>query len=128
MKAEEVAVPLVDERAQIGKRVRETGRVRVRTAVERREELVEAELAHEEVEIERVPMRAPVDAVPPVRQEGDVTIIPVVEEELIVETRLVVVEEIRLRRTRRTERITQPVTLAAQRAEVAREETSGEQA
>jgi len=127
MKTEEVAVPLVEEWATVGKSRVETGRVQVRTRVEQRQELVEGELVHEEVEIERVPVGRPVDGVPDVRQEGDLTIVPVVEEVLVVEKRLVLVEEIHLRRVRRTEHVAQPVTLAAQRAEIARYQTSGEE-
>jgi uncharacterized protein (TIGR02271 family) len=126
MKVEEQAIPLVEERAIVSKRVVPKGRVQVSTRVEQREEVVESDLMHEEVEIDRIPVGAEVDSVPPVRQEGDVTIVPVVEEVLVVEKRLVVVEEIHLRRTRRTQHHSQPVTLAAQRAEIVRNETSGE--
>ncbi len=126
MKVEEKAIPLVEERAVVSKRVVPKGRVQVSARVEQREEVVEADLMHEEVEIDRVPVGVEVNAVPPVRQEGDVTIVPVVEEVLVVEKRLVVVEEIHLRRTRRMQHHSQPVTLAAQRAEIVRNETSGE--
>ena len=126
MKVEEKAIPLVEERVVVSKRVVPRGRVQVSARVERREEVVEADLMQEEVEIDRVPIGIEVDAVPPVRQEGDMTIVPVVEEVLVVEKRLVVVEEIRLRRTRRMQHHSQPVTLAAQRAEIVRNETSGE--
>ncbi len=126
MKVEEETIPLVEERAIVIKRLVPKGRVEVRARVEHREELVEADLMHEEVEIDRVPVGVEVDAVPPVRVEGDTTIVPVVEEVLVVEKRLVVVEEIHLRRTRRMQHHSQPVTLAAQRAEIVRNETSGE--
>lgn len=126
MIVEERAIPLVEERAIVSKRVVPKGRVQVNARVEQREKLVETDLMHEEVEIERVPLGVEVETPPPVRQEGDVTIVPVVEEVLVVEKRLVVVEEIHLRRTRRTQRHKQPVTLAAQRAEIVRNETSGE--
>jgi len=126
MKVEEVAVPLVEERAVVGKRVVETGRVQVRTRVERREELVEAELARDEIEIERVAIGREVEAIPDVRREGDVTEVPVVEEVLVVQKRLVLVEKIRLRRTRRSEPVAHNVTLAVQRAHVMRRGTSGE--
>jgi uncharacterized protein (TIGR02271 family) len=126
MKVEEKTIPLVEERAIVSKRVVPKGRVQVSARVEQREEIVEADLMHEEVEIDRVPVGIEVDSVPPVRQEGDITIVPVVEEVLVVEKRLVVVEEIRLRRTRRMQHHSQPVVLAAQRAEIVRNETSGE--
>jgi Domain of unknown function (DUF2382) len=42
-------------------------------------------------------MNRPVNAAPPVREEGETTVISVVEEVLVVERRLVLKEEIRLR-------------------------------
>ena len=126
MAIEEEIIPLVEERAVVGKRLVETGRVRVRTRLEQREELVRAELARDEVIVERVPINRPVDAMPDVRQEGEVTIMPVVEEVLVVEKRLMLVEEIHLRRRRTIEEFSQSVTVSSQRAEIVRHETSGE--
>jgi uncharacterized protein (TIGR02271 family) len=126
MALEEEVIPLVEERAVVGKRLVETGRVRVSTRVEQRQEMVRAELARDEVAVERVPINRPVDAVPEIRQEGEVTIVPVVEEVLVVEKRLVLVEEIHLRRRRTIEEFAQPVMLATQRAEIVRTETGGE--
>lgn len=125
MAIEEV-IPLVEERAIVGKRLVESGRVRVATRVEQREEMVRAELARDEVAVERVPINRPVDAMPDIRQEGEVTIVPVVEEVLVVEKRLMLVEEIHLRRRRTIEEFAQPVTLASQRAEIVRHETGGD--
>lgn len=126
MPVEQETIPLVEERAFVSKRVVEGGRVRVRTRVEEREELVRADLAHDEVEVDRVRIDREIDAVPEVRQDGDLTIIPVVEERLVVEKRLFLVEEIHLRRVRRVEEIAQSVTLAAQRAEIMRHDASGD--
>jgi hypothetical protein len=47
------------------------------------EGLVDEMLNHERVEIDRVPIGRPVDAIPPVRQEGETAILPVVEEIII---------------------------------------------
>lgn len=126
MPVEEEVIPLVEERANIGTIIKETGKVQIRTHADVREELVRAELTREDVEVRRVAIDRAIDAVPGVRQEGDVTIVPVVEEVLVVEKRLVLVEEIHLRRTRKTEQISQPVKLATQRAEIVRHQTSGE--
>jgi len=128
MAIEEEVIPLVEERAIVSKRRVETGRVRVHTSVEQRQEMVRAELVRDEVLVERVPIGRQVDAVPDVRQEGEVTIMPVVEEVLVVEKRLMLVEEIHLRRRRTVEEFAQPVTLSSQRAEIVRHETSGEDA
>ncbi|HEX8625950.1 MAG TPA: YsnF/AvaK domain-containing protein [Allosphingosinicella sp.] len=121
--AEEVAaIPLVEERLEVGKRQVESGRVRVRVAVDSREEIVPAELARDEVEIRRVPRNEAVTDLPGVRLEGDTTIIPVVEEQLIVEKRLVLVEEIHVVRRSGTAVQQIPVTLRSERAEIEREE------
>ena len=123
---ESIAIPLVEERVTVGKRVVETGSVRVRTLLEERSEVAGADLLREKVSVERVARNEEVAAVPPIREEDGVTIVPVVEERLVVEKKLFLVEEIRLVRRSVTERLEMPVTLRAQRAVVEREESSGE--
>src|SRR3954468_16436145 len=93
-------IPLVEERVAVSKTEVETGRLRVRISVDEREEHVAAELSRDEVEVRRGPRGVPLAQLPDVRVEGDTTIIPVVEEQLVVEKRLVLVEEIHVvRRT-----------------------------
>ena len=127
MSVEEEVIPLVEEEAFVSKRRVESGRVRVRTRVEEREEWVRVELARDEVQVDRIPVDREIDAIPPIREEGGAIIVPVVEEVLVVEKRLRLVEEIHLRRTHSHEQVSQPVTLASQRAEIERHETSGEE-
>jgi stress response protein YsnF len=67
-----------------------------------------------------VPIDKVVDAVPTVRTEGDVTIVPVLEEVLVVETKLVLKEEIHIRHRVETENVEVPVVLRRQRAVVER--------
>jgi stress response protein YsnF len=55
-----------------------------------------------------------------VREEGDTIIIPIVEEVLTIERRLVLKEEVRIRRIRETERYQERVTLRKQQAVVNR--------
>ncbi len=123
---ESIAIPLVEERLVTDKRTVETGRVRVRTIVEEREELVREALARETVDIIRVPRNQEVAEPPKVREEGDTTIIPVVEEKLVVTKKLVLVEEIHLRRKAVWEAHEKPVTVRSERAVVEREGSSGE--
>jgi uncharacterized protein (TIGR02271 family) len=122
---ERIAIPLVEERLRVEARSVETGRVHVRTVTETREEIAAANLERDKVEIERVPRDEEVSAPPPVREEGDVTIVPVVEERLVVTKKLFLVEEIRLRRKTVVEREEMPVTVRAQRAVVQRARWSG---
>ena len=121
---QEVAtIPLVEERVSIAKREVETGRLRVQVSVEERQDNVPVELSHDEFEIERVPVNKAVSSLPSVRLEGSTTVIPVVEEVVVVEKRLVVVEEIHVRRKSMTETRQIPVTT---RSEQVRIERSGD--
>ena len=120
------ALPLVEEALRVGKRVVETGRVRVSVATETEERLVLATLRTERAEVERVPIGrelAEGEEAPATRQDGTV-VVPVLEEVLVVERRLVLREEIRLRLVAAEEAVEQPVTLRRQRAEVERLPTS----
>jgi len=111
---------LAAEALSVSKETAETGRVRVATRTREREALIDEDLARERVEIETVPIGSRIDAVPEIRQEGDTTIVPVVEEVLVVERRLVLKEEVHIRRVRTTERHKETVMLRYQEAVVTR--------
>ena len=117
---EKSVIPLFAEEISLSKRTLTTGSVRVYVVTRQHEELVDEPLAREHVEIERIAVGRQIDAVPGVREEGDTTIIPVVEEVLVVERRLVLKEEIRLRRVRGIERHQERITLRKQEAVVTR--------
>jgi uncharacterized protein (TIGR02271 family) len=111
---------LLAEELSVNKETLETGRVRVATHTHEREALIDENLAHERVEIETVPVGRRIDAVPEVYQQGDITIVPVVEEVLFVERRLMLKEEIHIRRVRTTEHQQEKVMLRHQEAVVSR--------
>ena len=115
---EVAAIPLVEERVSVTKRQVESGRRRIRISVEEREERVPVELSHDEVEIERVPKNIPLQSLPSVRLEGTTTVIPVVEEMVVVEKRLVLVEEIHVRRKSTKEVQEVPVSLRAEKVSI----------
>ena len=117
---EKLVVPLLGEEMAVTKEMRETGRVRVTTVTRQREELVDELLAREQVEVERVAVDRPIEAMPPVREEDGLIVVPIVEEVLVVERRLVLKEEVRIRRMRSTERHQERVTLRKQEAVVTR--------
>lgn len=123
-KAGEEVLPVVEERALVGVRRVDAGRVRVRVVTETVDEPVTAALAGERVEVTRVPVGREVDALPAMRVEGDVTILPVVEEVLVVERRLVLREEVHLRRVAGTEQVDTTLPLRRQRVVIERIETS----
>jgi uncharacterized protein (TIGR02271 family) len=121
---EEVVLPLIEEALRVGKRRVETGRVRVSVATDAEERLVRETLRTERVEVERVAVGRELAAgepAPLVRRDEDGTlVVPVLEEVLVIERRLVLREEIRLRTIAAEDTVEQLVTLRRQRAEVER--------
>jgi uncharacterized protein (TIGR02271 family) len=117
---DQVVIPLHAEEVSIGKKQVATGRVKVSTVTHSREELVQQLLQSERVEVERVPMGQVVAKVPEVRTEGDITIIPVVEETVVLQRQLVLKEEVRIRRIRETQNYQERVILRQQEAVITR--------
>ena len=109
------------ETVSIDKQAHLTGTVRVRTQTETVQELASVVLDRQDVEIERVAFDREITEAPPVRTEGDVTIIPIVEEIVVVEKRLILKEELHIRRHIVREKQEIPVTLRKQHAVVERE-------
>lgn len=113
-------VPLMEEAVSVAKREVTTGTVRVTTRTSTCEEIAEATLKQDAVEVIRVPVDLPVDTIPPVRTEGETTIFPVVEERLVVSKQLVLVEELHIRRRIEQEVVRTPVQLRRQNAVIER--------
>jgi uncharacterized protein (TIGR02271 family) len=98
----------------------ETGKVRITKVVHEREAVVDAALFHDKVAITRVPMQRVVDGPVPVREENGTTIISVVEEVLVVEKRLMLREEIHIRKQRIETHQPQRITLRSEEVQVER--------
>jgi uncharacterized protein (TIGR02271 family) len=111
---------LYAEDATVSRQTVETGRVRVARVTHVRDQLVDELLARTNVEVERVPVDRVIDAIPAVKEEGDLLVVPVVEETVVVERRLVLKEELHIRRVRTTERYRDTVKLRYQTAEITR--------
>ncbi|EYD78333.1 hypothetical protein Rumeso_00162 [Rubellimicrobium mesophilum DSM 19309] len=118
----------VEERAVIGKRIVDEGGIRVSTRTETVQDTVRDTLEDVAVEVERVPVGRFVEAAEAPRSDGDVTILPVYEERLVVEKRLFLVEEVHVRRKARSREVEVPVELHRQVAEVERLPPLGEHA
>jgi stress response protein YsnF len=114
-----VVVPVVEERAHVETRTRESDRVTVRVSVETHEEAIEQELRDQSVEIERVAIGREISEIPPTREQDGVLIVPLVEERLVVQTKLILKEELHIRRVDRGRPIRETVRL---RREVAQAE------
>jgi len=110
---------LLTEEATVAKRVRRTA-VRAATTTTLREQVVEADLESVQVVIEHIPIGRVVTEVPPVRVEGGVTILSVVEEEVVIVRRLVLKEEVHLKTVRSMSRHAETVSLRDQGVSVTR--------
>jgi hypothetical protein len=89
MNSANTVLPIVEEELQVGKRRIESERIQVRMLTDLAEELVRQELAGEHLEVERVPIDSLIEPgadLPRIRTEGSVTIFPVLEEAVVVET------------------------------------------
>lgn len=106
-----VVIPVVEERLEVGTREVESGAVRLRKIVHQEAVNIEEPLTVEFTEVERVVIDRPIDVPVAVRYEGDVMIVPVVEERIVTFKQLVLVEEIRVTRRTRVESARGEVTL-----------------
>ena len=111
---------LFAEDATVSRQVLETGRVRVAKVTRTRDHLIDELLAHTRFEVNRVPIGRLIDTMPPIKEDGDLTIVPIVEETVVVERRLMLKEEVHIRRVQTNERYQQTVKLRYQTAEVTR--------
>jgi uncharacterized protein (TIGR02271 family) len=120
-------IPVIEEHARVEKKVVERGVVRIDTFITEHIETISAALTREEIDIRHVAMNVEVDAAPAIRQEGDVIIIPVVEERIVVSKRLVLTEELHVHRRKVSEHASIPVTLRSTEIAVQRESSSGDE-
>jgi len=118
--AHTLVVPVTEEMVTVQKRVVESGRVEIRKSVHERTEIIDQPLQMEEVEIERVAVNRVIDEAVPVRYEGDTTIISLLEEVLVVEKRLVLREEIHIKKLRKEVHNPQEVFLREEQVEIVR--------
>lgn len=114
------SIPLVQENLTVTKQTVETGRVRIRTVIDEKLVRVSEHLERDDVTIERVAVDQEVTEVPQVREENGVLIVPVLEEVVVVQKRLVLKEELHVHRNRRSEPVDEAVKLRSMRAEAER--------
>jgi uncharacterized protein (TIGR02271 family) len=119
--ARAAAIPVFEEELHVDKTLKETDRVFIRTSVLERTEVADLELRSGEATIERLPVDRIVDAVPEIRQEGDTIIVPVIEEIMVVEKRLLLKEEIHIRRREVVHHVRQPVRLRSEEVSMERQ-------
>ena len=126
----EHSIPVVREEVDVSRRRRETGVVRIRKLVREHEVVLDEPVLREEVDVERVPVGREVEAAAPPRQEGDVLVVPVYEEVLVVRRQLMLKEELRIRRRASTVPHAEKAVLREETLVVEREQftpTNGQQ-
>lgn len=114
------SIPVVEEKLKIERRNVELATVKVHKRVEEHTEVVDLPLQSQEVEIERVAVNQIVEKAIPVRVEGDTTIIPLLEEVLVVEKRLLLREEVHIRKVHKEVHAPQEVLLRKEIVDVER--------
>ena len=117
---EDTVVPIVQEELHIGKQKVETGWVRLTKTVQEREVMVSEPSMQEDIQIERVPVNRWLTEPASVRYEGDIMIIPVMEEVPVVEKRLRLKEELRVTKRQITTQRTEPVRLRTEEVQMER--------
>lgn len=117
-------VPVFEEELSVDIRTLDTGRgVRVHKTVVEQPVTVDELLMREHVDVRRVAVEqvlASGAALPAPRYEGDVLIVPVFEEVLVVEKRMKLKEELHITRTRIEESQPQTVVLKKERVTIER--------
>lgn len=104
-KADELIIPVREEVLVPVTRETDLGKVIVHKRVEDVPVSSSVDLGRDQVAVERVEINETIDTMPGPRQEGDTLIIPVVEEVLYTEKRLMLREEIRITKQRLTEAV-----------------------
>ena len=122
---QERTVPVIEEELVTGTRRVKTGSVRIRKTVQRVHRTVDIPTVRDAVEVTRKAINEVVTVAPEVREEGDTLIIPVLEEEVVVTKRLVLREEIHIRRSQTHERVTKEVAVGREVATIDRLDAEG---
>jgi len=112
----EIVVPLIAEEISISVKTVETGGIRVHKIVREDVQTIDEPIIREHIEAERVEINQFVETAPAIRYEGDVMIVPVLEEVVVTQKRLLLREEIHL--VKRREEISNPQEITLRREEI----------
>jgi stress response protein YsnF len=119
-----VRMPVTEEVLSVGKRLVNTGRgVRVQKTVLTQPVIIDETLAREEINVQHVTIDRTLEqheAIPNTRYEGDVLIVPVCEEIVVVERRIRLKEELHITRIHRQEPFVQTVLLKSEQVSIER--------
>ena len=118
MKKKLVVIPVVEEIAHVKKRTVDRGSVRISKVVSEREETIDTSTLEDEIEIEHVARNTWLKKPAKPRREGDVLIVPVMEEITVVEKRIILREELYIRRKQVRKPATEKVRLRREEVRV----------
>lgn len=121
-----LVIPVLTEHLDVDKRRVNTGGVRIDKQVHQREVTVDEPGFEEEVHVERVAVQRILDEPAEIHYQDEALIIPIMEEVLVVEKRLMLKEELRVTKRRKEVRRPQRVTLRSERATVERLDPEGD--
>src|SRR5918912_641822 len=86
---------------KVGRAV-DLGELRIHKLVDTAEEIIRESVTRDDLLVERVPVNQPLDAPATTRVEDDWLIIPIMEEVVVVQKKLMLKEEIRVRKRQMT--------------------------
>ena len=121
-----LTLQVVEETLDVSKRRVVIGTVRVTTTTEVVKEVAQVDLDRYRVEVTRVPVGRVVEQAPLTRSEGDFSIVPIIEERLVVVKQLFLKEELHIRHVVERETVRETVPLRRQRVTVERKDSSGD--
>jgi len=114
-------LPVVEETVNLEKKTIETGKVKISKTVNVDTEIVNLLQVQDEVQIERIPINEFVQTPPsPLRYEGDTIIIPVLQEVMVTEKRILLIEEVRITKRKVESKESQEVVLRKEEIKVQR--------
>lgn len=118
----DIKIPVLQEELHVDTQQVKTGTVKIHKTISERVEIADVPLSSERVSVQRIPIGQQIeaDSKPQVRYEGDVLIVPIFEEILVVEKRLVLKEELHITRTQQEFHTPQSVVLRSEEVSVER--------
>ena len=118
-------VQLLEEELSVTKRPVVTGKLKVSTRTLTHDEVAEITLERNVLDVSRVAVGQFVDVAPKVRTDGNTTIVPIVEERLVMVKQLYLKEELHIRHSVERETVQETVPLRSQHAVVERLDAAG---
>ena len=124
---EEITIPVINEELHIDKEVIESGKIRIIKKVNEEKSTVEVPIKHTEVNVERKPINEYVNEHhQAIRYEGDTMIVSVLKEVVVVQKKILLVEELHINKTQKQEIHTEEVTLKSENVLIERSDNKND--